>query len=303
MFKKPIFSLLTLIGVSCSPLTLAGGPTDVCVACEAGSGAFSTLNAQLAACHQCRVREQAFADYESQPAPPPPPPPPTTPPRFWGPELEIALGGGWSRPSSTGSNTVNSAGDRDVFQMNSATNSYLYGGDFGFSFLGGENWVHRIYLAANSWEIGNYNNAITHTYDGSILHGTYSANIPVEVFTALFNASIDIYDVNGFSPFVGGGAGWGYALTSSFTETHVSDDKNDPATFGSHTNSQFAYDVMAGFHYRLADHWRMQLAYMYLPIGTIETGTGSRSAGADALPALSEKLISNNVLLSVHYLF
>lgn len=303
-------SLLMLIGISCSPLAWASPiyrtPSSatsapsmaVCQACEAGNGAYPTLEAQNAACQACEAQENAFAVAASQPIPST-----STPSSFhWASRWYLGLGGGWSRPSTTGQNifTVSGSSAPDVYEMANTENSYLYGGDLGLAFKLGRNWFPTGYLTANSWEIGSYDSDATRTHGTN----TYGADINTEVFTALFNASVDIYRWYGLAPFVGGGGGWAEAYLGSFTDNFQSGATLTPMpfSFASHHTQLFVYDIVAGLHYQMGDHWQLQLNYMYLPIGNIATGAGTSSDGK-VLPAQDENLTSNNLLLAIHFIF
>lgn len=306
-------SLLILIGVSCSPLawanptyttpssTAPSAPTmSVCQACEAGNGAYPTLEAQHAACQTCEAQENAFAAVASQPIPSTPIPSASS--FHWASRWYLGLGGGWSRPSTSGQNifTVSGSATPDVYEMASTENSYLYGGDLGLAFRLGNNWFPTGYLTANTWEIGNYESDATRAHGANI----YNAEINTEVFTALLNASVDIYRWYGLAPFIGGGVGWAEACLGSFTDNFSSGTAVTPVpfSFASHNTQLFVYDIVAGLHYQMGDHWQLQLNYMYLPIGNIASGAGMSSDGK-VLPAQNENLTSNNVLLAIHFIF
>lgn len=293
MLNKRFLSLLVLSSVVGSSLVSADA-SNVCQVCESGNGSFSTLNSQYKACLACENQEQSFAIAASQPVTP------SSPPLFnWASRWYVGVGGGWALPSTSGQNvfTVGSSAP-NVYEMENTTSSYLYGGDVGMAFRLGAHWFPTAYLSANSWEIGNFNNNIVRTSGAS----TYDADVETEVFTALFNASIDLYRWYGLAPFIGGGAGWADASLGSFTESFQNGaSPATPFSYAANSNQLFVYDVIAGLHYQMGNNWQLQLNYMYLPIGTVKTGLGN--TGTTTVPALSEKIISNDVLLAVHYIF
>ena len=305
MLNNRFSGFLLLLGVTCSPLALADSfsvSSDVCQACTAGNGAYGTLAAQQQACQQCQAQEQPVAAAAAQIAPPVATPPVST--FHWASRFYLGIGGGWSRPSTSGQNIIDvSPPPPDVYEMADTVNSYMYGGDIGMAYRLGSAWIPTGYLSAETWEIGSFDDNITHSYADNTPTNVYSGKINTEVFTVLFNASFDIYRWYGLSPYVGGGIGWAEASLGSFTENLVSSGTGQPTPFSyaANNNQLFVYDVVGGLHYQMGNNWQLQLNYIWLPIGNLKTGIGN--TGLTSTPALSERLVSNNVILAVHYIF
>ena len=302
MFNYRLSRVLFLLGVVCSPLALAdsfSSSPDVCLACSAGPGAYPTLGSQQQACQACLSQQQ---EEQSGVVPEQQGGAPVTVPVFSNFHFYVGALGGWVDATTTGQEVIQVSPNAppDNFGMDSTTNSYLYGGDIGTVFRLGSTWVPTGYLSFNAWEIGSFDANIIHTYaqDGSVFNSSPSVN----VFTGLFNASVDIYRWYGLAPFVGGGIGWGDAHVGNFTESFVSGQNPSQGwTFDGATTQLFVYDIIAGLHYQLANHWQVQVNYMWLPIGTIKTGSGDTSLVS--VPPLTTRLVTNDVVLAIHYIF
>ena len=296
MLHNRFSSLLLLLGVCCSPLALAdsfSSSPDVCLACSAGVGAYPTLGSQQQACQACQEQEQSgFMTGQQGMAS-------TVFSNF---HFYLGAVGGWVSATTTDQDVIQVSPDMppDNFSMDSSANSYLYGVDIGTVFRLGSAWVPTGYLSFNAWEIGSFDTDIVHTYanDG----GVFDSSPSVNVFTGSFNASVDIYRWYGLAPFVGGGIGWGDARVGSFTENYVSGQNPSQGwTFDNATTQLFVYDVIAGLHYQIGNNWQVQVNYMWLPIGTIKTGEGNTSLVS--VPPLNAHLVTNDVVLAIHYIF
>jgi opacity protein-like surface antigen len=97
-----------------------------------------------------------------------------------------------------------------------------------------------------------------------------------------------------FTPFIGGGIGW----ARNTTETTRVVIPGGPAITQDNDEDNLAWGVMAGVDWEFIDHWSAGLAYRYIDLGEVDSGSfsGGDSVGAD-------DFTSHDVLLTVSYRF
>jgi opacity protein-like surface antigen len=135
-----------------------------------------------------------------------------------------------------------------------------------------------------------------------------SNNIRGSVSSMVFlaNAYLDLGTWYGLTPFVGVGVGvaqnkvtgisdQGFATNTVTASTFIGAPVGASATnatFGSSANgtkSNFAYAVMAGVAYDVTQNVKLELAYRYLNLGKLTTGTFSCAGGCGATYSLGAK--------------
>lgn len=120
----------------------------------------------------------------------------------------------------------------------------------------------------------------------------YETNL--ESVVVLFNAVLEWRNESDFTPFIGGSIGWARnkaETTRVVIPTQASTDKDEDS-------DNLAWGVMAGVDWEFIDQWSAGLAYRYLDLGEIETGTFSGGDGVEA-----NDYTSHDVLLTVSYRF
>lgn len=120
----------------------------------------------------------------------------------------------------------------------------------------------------------------------------YEANL--ESIVVLFNAMLEWRNDSDFTPFIGGSIGW--AQNRAETKRVVIGSPGSSSKDNDTDN--LAWGVMAGVDWEFIDQWSAGLAYRYLDLGEVETGTFSGGDGVSA-----DDYTSHDVLLTFSYRF
>ncbi|WP_375462706.1 outer membrane protein [uncultured Methylobacterium sp.] len=179
--------------------------------------------------------------------------------------------------------------------------------------------------------------------DGLGSYGNNKSTGHFDSAVVLANAYFDLGTWYGVTPFIGGGAGVafnhvsGYGTNSTFTSPSYAYDYGHPSYgegddcycqpsyaykpvydahgnpvyqsqsyskfYKSNTGTSFAWALHAGLAYNVTDAFKVELAYRYLNLGSVKTGTGSELCCSTALPAVKVKDIeAHDIKIGVRYL-
>lgn len=120
----------------------------------------------------------------------------------------------------------------------------------------------------------------------------YEANVATTA--VLFNLLYDFRNSSRFTPYVGGTLGW--ARNSS--ETERLDVKANTLTKTDNDSDNLAWGLMTGVIWDLNSRWGADLAYRYIDLGEVDTGS---LAGGDSVTA--DDYVSHDLIFSVFYRF
>lgn len=115
---------------------------------------------------------------------------------------------------------------------------------------------------------------------GPACHGTganaYSVeSAKVTAYSALVNGYVDLGTYSGLTPYVGGGVGMSYLVT---TDAHTVGG----ASYGGAGQTNFAWALMAGASYALNDQWSIDAGYRYINLGDAKTAEFTDGLGQSA---------------------
>ena len=120
----------------------------------------------------------------------------------------------------------------------------------------------------------------------------YESN--VETIAVLFNAILDWRNDSSFTPYIGLSVGWAQNRNDT-TRTVLSTQAKQNLD---QTTDNIAYGVTLGLDWAITEDWSAGLAYRYIRLGEVETGT---FAGGDSIDVNTYD--SHDVLLNVNYTF
>ena len=124
--------------------------------------------------------------------------------------------------------------------------------------------------------------------------GTVDYESNVETIAVLFNTILDWRNSSSFTPYIGISLGWA---------RHTNDTNRVIIPTQARQNleestNEIAYGVMLGMDWAITEDWSAGLAYRYIRLGQVETGT---FAGGDSIEV--ETYDSHDILLNVNYTF
>jgi opacity protein-like surface antigen len=127
----------------------------------------------------------------------------------------------------------------------------------------------------------------------------YQWKIASNLFFA--SAKLNLFQSQTLLPFITGGLGVAVNRTSGYRETALSDvtARTTPG-FTNRTNSQFSYHVGAGVDVPFTKQWIGSLAYQYMDLGKISSGSGMNTWSNQSLNL--GRYRSNAVLIGATYL-
>lgn len=120
----------------------------------------------------------------------------------------------------------------------------------------------------------------------------YETNL--ESIVLLFNVLLEWRNESDFTPFIGGSIG--YARNDADTERVVV--PTQATTSKDNATDNLAWGVMAGVDWEFIDQWSAGLAYRYIDLGEVETGTFSSGDGVSV-----DDYTSHDLLLTFSYRF
>jgi opacity protein-like surface antigen len=168
-------------------------------------------------------------------------------------------------------------------------NTFFIGGGIGYQFnswlradVTGEYRADIKFKAAGSYT--NFPNpTLGRAYD--LYDGDHSASV------FLANAYVDLGTWWCLTPFVGAGAGFAYHKISALSDVGINADGLGASAFGyapnDHTQWNFAWALHAGVAYNVSQNFKMELAYRYLNMGSVDTSEvlcGATGCGTGAGP-------------------
>jgi opacity protein-like surface antigen len=93
----------------------------------------------------------------------------------------------------------------------------------------------------------------------------------IDALSFLANFYIDMGTWDGFTPYVGAGAGVTYLRSRDYVDTDIMPVAGAPS--GGSTN--FSWAAMGGVAYRINDRWIADVGYRYLSMGDLPTSAGT----------------------------
>jgi opacity protein-like surface antigen len=136
-----------------------------------------------------------------------------------------------------------------------------------------DNWLRfdvtgEYRAAVNFKAVGSYDNGVSgrafNHYDGNHAAAVFLANVYLDLGTRW-----------SFTPFIGAGAGGAYHMTSALTNTSINTDGLGASGFeyasSNHSHWRFAWAAHAGVSYAVTSGFKVELAYRYLNLGSVQT--------------------------------
>lgn len=136
------------------------------------------------------------------------------------------------------------------------------------------------------------------------LNGTYYGGIPgvmtqadkVSLDTFLANFWYDIPTGTAFTPYIGGGIGWGFV---SYTNTRAMDSRGDSDSFTDKKDgTNFAWSLGAGVSYALTPHVAIDIGYRYIDAGDMKVS----ASGGEPLRAAAS-IATHDLMAGLRYSF
>lgn len=204
----------------------------------------------------------------------PPPPPP-----MYAPAPVLDVGGGWYLRGDVGVGILDLRGTNAI-DVSTPPVPYVYNklqdevSDQVFVGLGvGYQWngwlrgdVTGEYRTQTDWKF-----VAEDTTFGAV-GGFNSTTGKFSSIVGLANVYVDLGTWNGFTPFVGAGAGFAHHRFASVTDKGLGTYSTGFGYGGEKDQTNFAWALHAGLGYAVNPNLKLELAYRYLNMGDIETG-------------------------------
>lgn len=124
--------------------------------------------------------------------------------------------------------------------------------------------------------------------------GPVSFKTDIATTTFLYNIAYEYRNNTGFTPFVGATIGW--ARHTANLDRNLQDTNGQ---FNSvEDTDNFAYGGFFGVNWAFSDHWSTELAYRYMQLGEVNTGTVTTGESLTA-----EEYSAHDFLITVKYGF
>ncbi len=139
---------------------------------------------------------------------------------------------------------------------------------------------------ANLHSLHTLNDAASPYFNNGALQYADFYRADVSSVVGLVNAYVDLPTFWMVTPFVGAGLGFAANSVSGFTDQGFGYASNygplgsSGGYFSNHTQTNFAWALMAGLDFALAPNLKLELGYRYLNLGKIATGGSNCLAGA-----------------------
>jgi opacity protein-like surface antigen len=168
-------------------------------------------------------------------------------------------------------------------------NTFFIGGGIGYQW---NSWLRVDVTGEYRADIkfkaaGSYTNFVTPANGRA--YDVYDGDHQASVFLA--NAYVDLGTWWCLTPFVGAGAGFAYHRTSALSDIGINANGLGASAFGyanaDHTQWNFAWALHAGVAYNVSQNFKMELAYKYLNMGSVDTAEvlcGATGCGTGAGP-------------------
>ena len=150
--------------------------------------------------------------------------------------------------------------------------------------------------AAHFGAIESYQGA-EYAYDGTRSSDSYSASI--RTITGLVNGYVDLGCWYGLTPFVGAGVGVANVRVAGLI------DQNGGGYAADHSQTNFAFALMAGLDFAVTRNLTMELGYRYLDAGSARSGAIQCYYTGAPCPQEQQryKLAYNDIRLGFRYMF
>jgi opacity protein-like surface antigen len=235
-------------------------------------------------------------------APPPPPPIPMAPPPM------IDAGGGFYLRGDIGVAVNNTGGIYNVpVQPNYQTLSSSLG-DSAFIGIGAgyayNSWLRTDatleYRKATKFKITELDNRGTPAGADDGINVTKGK---VSALVGLANAYVDLGTWSRITPFFGAGIGFASITTSNVTDTGFAAFAGGSGSASNKTSTRLAWALHAGLGYDLAANLKAEVAYRYLNMGTVNTGTINCVGGCTGYNSRIKNLESHDIKVGLRYVF
>lgn len=235
-------------------------------------------------------------------APPPPPPVPMAPP----PALDA--GGGFYLRGDIG---VGSHNDSGILNVPGGANYQVLASSHGSTaFLGiGAGYAFNSWLRADATleyrkaskfkltELDNRGTVATADDGINVTSGKVSAIV------GLANAYVDLGTWHRITPFIGAGVGFATVSTSDVRDVGYAAFAGGTGRAADKSSTRLAWALHAGLGYDLSTNLKAEVAYRYLNMGTVNTGTVVCAVPCTAYNARIRSLDSHDIKVGLRYVF
>ena len=129
--------------------------------------------------------------------------------------------------------------------------------------------------------------------DGAVENG-FENNLRTDV--VLVNLFYDIELQSSWKPFLGGGLGW--VRNTSEVDVNRIDLVGFPEEERDDTTDDLAWWIGIGLTYQWSERWRLEMAYRYIDLGSVESGPFNNGTVIEA-----EEYISHDIIVGLQYRF
>ena len=230
------------------------------------------------------------------------------PPVFEPPPAPIAVGGAWYIRGDAGIGIADlrqGHSDNDYAIPDLAYNSHTLE-DSAFIDAGVGYRFNEYFRADVTGEYrgsAHYQGVESYTGNGAIGYDNYSAQI--RSIVGLVNGYVDLGCWYGVTPFVGAGVGVANVAVRGLTDNGAYPFPGYGIA-GDHSQTNFAFALMAGLDFAITQNLTMELGYRYLNQGSVRSGTiqcQNISADQCSHEVQHYKIASNDIRLGFRYAF
>ncbi|HRE22461.1 MAG TPA: outer membrane beta-barrel protein [Rhabdaerophilum sp.] len=235
-------------------------------------------------------------------APPAPPPMPMAPP----PALDA--GGGFYLRGDIG---VGSHNDSGILNVPGGANYQVLASSHGSTaFIGiGAGYAFNSWLRADATlEYRKASKFKLTELDtrGTVATGDDGINVTsgkVSAIVGLANAYVDLGTWHRITPFIGAGIGFASITTSDVRDVGYAAFAGGTGRAADKSSTRLAWAVHAGLGYDLSTNLKAEVAYRYLNMGTVNTGTVVCTVPCTAYNARIKSLDSHDIKVGLRYVF
>ncbi len=131
-----------------------------------------------------------------------------------------------------------------------------------------------------------------------------SYNYKIKSFSAMLNATCDLFTINKITPYINASAGIAHNTTSSTeTQTIGGSGKSDTFTYPIGKANNFAYKFGVGTRFEMKKNLYFDLHYQFVDLGKITTSRTEFSNGVYNTKSQNGRLRSHEALLGLVYAF
>lgn len=126
----------------------------------------------------------------------------------------------------------------------------------------------------------------------------------ISLQTLMLNAWVDIPTGTAFTPYLGGGIGFGFIdYKANFNADDRTDGTESGAWSGSSNETNFAWSLGGGVAYDFTDNWTVDLGYRYIDAGKASASSRVTEGGYSWTTKAKAKVQSHDIMLGVRYTF